>query len=94
MNNNIRNGLATHGLEILKQCVLMVLYEARDGYPIPQETIRSRLDMPKVEELPARSNSLIYGILAHLRDEGYVEHELQIGWKITQEGISFIEDRS
>ena len=91
MNNNIRSGFTKQGLELLKYAVLMVLYEVRDGYPIPQETIRSRLDIPKVEELPARSNSLIYGILAHLRDDGYVEHELQIGWKITQAGIRFIE---
>ena len=30
MNDNTHNGLASYGLEILKKCVLLVLYEETD----------------------------------------------------------------
>ena len=92
MNDNTRNDFASYGLEILKYAVLDVLYEARYEGPIQLTAIREQLDIPKVDEnSDARDSSLIYGILTHLQDDGYVAYYRRPGWKITDEGVKSIE---
>ena len=71
----------------LKESVLNILREARCEGPIQLEEIRQRLGIPKVDYRDtARSNSLVWGILCHLHDDGYVRHTSRIGWEITEVG--------
>ena len=71
----------------LKESVLNILREARSEGPIQLEEIRQRLGIPKVNYRDtARSNSLVWGILCHLYNDGYVRHTPRIGWEITEEG--------
>lgn len=54
--------------------------------------IREQLDIPRVaENSDARDNSLVYGILTHLQDDGSVEYLRSPGWQITEEGVSVVE---
>ena len=70
----------------LKESVLDILLEARGEGPIQLEEIRHRLGIPKVDYRDtARSNSLVWGILCHLHNDGYVKHTPRIGWEITEE---------
>lgn len=69
----------------LKESVLNILREARYEGPIQLEEIRQRLGIPKVNyRNTARSNSLVWGILCHLHNDGYVRHTPRIGWEITE----------
>lgn len=71
----------------LKESVLNILREAQCEGPIQLEEIRQRLGIPKVDYRDtARSNSLVWGILCHLHDDGYVRHTPRIGWEITEVG--------
>lgn len=71
----------------LKESVLNILREAQREGPIQLEEIRHRLGIPKVDYRDtARSNSLVWGILCHLHNDGYVRHTPRIGWEITEEG--------
>ena len=71
----------------LKASVLDILREARCEGPIQLEEIRQRLGIPKVNYRDtARSNSLVWGILCHLHNDGYVRHTPRIGWEITEAG--------
>ena len=87
-NNNIRSTLASHGLEILKRCVLDVLYEARNEDPISQDTIRKQLSIPK--QLYDK-NRLVAGILDLLKKDEYVRDFVGGYWQIKEEGINIIE---
>ena len=83
MNNNTRNTFASHGLEILKRSALFVLYTARDEKLfVRQDEVRERLGIPKIDYSndPARHNALIFGILMHLKDDGYAYHNPGSGW--------------
>ena len=93
MNDNTQKALVHSSLEALKRSTLNVLYEVQpDGY-IQQDKIRKQLGIPRVEEQnPARHNSLIYGILTHLQDDGYAIHLPGFGWTITKKGVSVIDD--
>ena len=104
MNENTRNTFASYGLEILKRSVLLVLYDSTDVYyddippsPYGDERllkawqIRQRLGIPKLQYVSANENSLIYGILNLLYDEGLAYHYLSRGWAITEKGVSVIE---
>ena len=78
----------------LKESVLDILLEARGEGPIQLEEIRHRLGIPKVDYRDtARSNSLVWGILCHLHNDGYVKHTPRIGWEITEETEALL-DRS
>ena len=92
MNNKTRNKLADSGLQALKHAVLQVLYEERLRSPIPQRIIRDQLEIQRVKEYPEGANQLIYGILASLGADGHAVHHLNIGWSITEKGISAIEN--
>ena len=101
MNNKTRNEFASHGLEILKRAVLLVLYEGTDivnlGSPYgPERTltagaIRERLDILQPQRVCASTNSLMHGILDHLYHEGHAHHYVGLGWGITEKGVSVIE---
>ena len=94
MNDNTRNEFASFGLEILKKSALLVLYALRDEKLfVRQDEIRERLGIPKIDYSydQARHNALIFGILMHLKDDGYAYHNSGYGWQITPEGVSVIE---
>ena len=94
MNDNTRNTFASHGLEILKRSALLVLYAVQDEKLfVRQDEVRERLGIPKIDYSsdPARHNALIFGILTHLKDDGYAYHNPGYGWQITPEGVSVIE---
>ena len=78
----------------LKEVVLEVLYEARDGGLINPAEIRERLGIPNITDPTIATNSLIFGILDHLKQEGTVIHTLGEGWEITDEAASLFGDIS
>ena len=85
--SDIRNAL-----EVLKRATLQVLYRSRYEGPLQLTVIREQLGIPRVaENSEARDNSLVYGILTHLQDDGSVEYLRSPGWQITPEGVSVIE---
>ena len=105
MNDKTRNEFATYGLEILKRSVLLVLYEGTDivyekspytqytqGRVLTAGAIRERLDIPQPQRMSASTNALIHGILDYLYHEGHAYHYVGVGWGITEEGVSVIED--
>lgn len=102
MNDNTRNTFASMGLEILKRSVLLVLYEGTDivyersphgpGRILTAGQIRQRLDLLQPQYVCASTNALIHGILDHLYHDGHAYHYVGVGWGITEEGVSVIED--
>lgn len=95
------NAFASHGLEILKHSVLLVLYQAHLETPshfsesklLSQKEIREHLGLQHVGE----ANDLIRGVLEYLKVEKYVEHDfwaIRGQWRITKLGISVIEESS
>ena len=95
MNKYTRNTFADMGLEILKRSVLLVLYDTTSpsGGVIRQDEVRKQLGIKNINYFDsARHNALIYGILSHLRDDGYVYHNVGYGWQITEEGVLLIKD--
>ena len=106
MNDNTRNELASCGLDILKRSVLLVLYEGTDivyekspypqGYPdgriLKAGQIREKLNILQPRLVCTNTNSLIHGILDHLRHDRPAYHYVDDGWGITEEGVSVIED--
>ena len=94
MNNNTRNAFASYGLEILKRSVLLVLYEAasRNEGLIKQHEISNRLNIPYVTNPSGNTYSLIQGILDLLKLDGYAHHEVDCGWRITEQGVLLIKD--
>lgn len=88
--SDIRNAL-----EVLKQATLQVLYQSRCEGPLQLTAIREQLGIPRVSEnSDARDNSLVYGILTHLQDDGSVEYLKSPRWQITEEGVSTLRIRS
>ena len=96
MNKYTRNTFADMGLEILKRAVLLVLYDTTSPSEgvIQQDQVRKRLGIKKIDYSvdPGRHNALIFGILMHLKDDGYAYHHSGYGWQITEEGVLLIED--
>ena len=82
------NDLAFMGLEILKRSALRALYElGKNTDWVRQDRVRERLGIPKVDfGNQARHNSLIYGVLYHLKEDGYADHLSAFGWRITELG--------
>ena len=82
-----------NALEVLKRATLQVLYQARYEGPLQLTAIRQQLGIPRVaENSDARDNSLVYGILTHLQDDGSVEYLGSPGWQTTKEGVSVMQD--
>ena len=93
MNENTRNAFASYGLEILKRSVLLVLYEkTRGGELIEQHEISNSLDIPYVPNPSGNIYSLIQGVLDQLKLDEHAHHVNTVGWRITEKGVSFIED--
>ena len=88
-NNNTRNKIASYSIEILKSCVLEVLYKARDEEPLSLEIIHGKLNIQYVKDRPA--SRLIEGVLAHLFNDGHIYYILDQAWKINEAGIKKIE---
>ena len=89
---------ASLGLEILKQSVLLVLYEARgESIPFLHPTeIGKRLDIPPTRWETEGDNSLILSILNRLDEEKRVV-KMWIGtykWQITKEGYRSLKDKT
>ena len=91
MDDNTQKAFVHSALEALKRCALNVLYAARDKEFIRQEVVRMRLGIPKIDFERGRHNALIFGILMHLKDDGYAYHNPGYGWQITEKGIKVIE---
>lgn len=99
MNNHIRKLHAGTGLEMLKEAVLLVLYEARNEmtYPQPFASFLSEADIYEKLCLPQpltkgdAHNALIHGVLQHLQGDLHTDYIPKEGWQITEAGISFIE---
>lgn len=91
MNENQRRARAA--LFSLKEAVLDVLLEAHtqnEGLLQPED-IRKRLGIPKADEPITRSNTVILGILFHLRNDKYVHHYINRGWEITEHAVPLLE---
>ena len=79
-------------VEVLKQATLYVLYSARNYGPLQLTAIREQLGIQKGDEnSDARDNSLVYCILTHLQNDGYVSYHQRLGWKIAEKGVLAIE---
>ena len=97
MTNKIRNEFASYGLEILKQSVLLVIYQLQkeDGLIfVRSRYIYDRLKIERIEDKTRRqaeNDYLIDGILVHLVNDGYVRWVEHDTWQITEAGISAIE---
>ena len=92
MNSNKRR--ARTALFELKEAVLTVLLEARaagEG-PIQPEGIRKRLGIPKLENPTANTNSLIIGVLDHLKTEGLVQSETNVGWELSETAATLLDE--
>ena len=105
MNENTRKAFASHGLEILKRSVLLLLYEQYVSGPshrrfLTVKEIGEQLDIRLLERDTNRPrgkyayiNGLTHGILAHLLDKEQVKWLGKGGlWQITEKGVSVIED--
>lgn len=99
--SSTRKMIASSGLELLKQAVLLVLYEETEiaykgssyalGRTLEQHEISNRLDIPYVINPSGNTYSLIQGVLDQLKSQGYAHHYLSQGWAITENGVSVID---
>ena len=92
MNDNKRR--ARTALFELKEAVLTVLLEAREAGegPIQYEPITERLGIPRPENPTNNTYSLINGVLDHLRTDGLVHYEAKVGWWVTEEAPSLLDE--
>lgn len=96
MNNNARNLLAYHGLELLKDAVLIVLYETERPY-LRYKDIYEALGLPRIRKVGETnvSDDFIHGVLLRLWEAGLVK---VVGnraeFKITEKGIKAIEGKN
>ena len=94
MNNSALKAKADNGLEILKRCVLEVLY-TRPHTNFEYNQIHDALGIERIEkippDLPKRRDNLVHSILMHLHKDGFAEYTRRNSWKITEAGICFIE---
>ncbi|MDE0011257.1 MAG: hypothetical protein OXU36_08915 [Candidatus Poribacteria bacterium] len=93
MNNHTQRLIAASGLEMLKEAVLLVLYEqysdeSRQFAKLGE--IRESLNLPRGR---SGQNHLIRGVLEILEVRGYVEpnYSSDAAWQITENGILLIE---
>ena len=92
MNSNKQR--ARTALFELKEAVLTILLEAKaaeEGHIQPGK-IRERLGIPKVEEPPGYTNTLIRGVLYHLQDEELVQFETNSGWQVTETAALLLDE--
>ena len=83
--------LVNIGLNALKMVVLQILNEYQAPASTPGEILRW-LDIPPVKDNDGSITTLVRGILAHLADDGHAVYiPEECGWRITPDGISFID---
>lgn len=96
MYQKTRNDFAAYGLEILKRSVLLVLYDAKQESAAPKRLkageIRQRLNLPYNQSPSGNVNALTQGVLDDLKRNGLASHAVRDGWRITEKGVSLIED--
>lgn len=82
---DMRKQQARTGLFLLKEAVVNVIVKEAYEIPIQLDAIRKHLGIHRVDEMDctARRNSLIFGMLCQLRDEGRVHYVKGSGWQIT-----------
>ena len=92
MNDNKRR--ARTALFELKEAVLTVLLKAREAGegPIEYKPIRQRLGIPKPKNPTNNTNSLVNGVLDHLRSDGLVHYKKEVGWWVTEEAASLLDE--
>ena len=94
MNDSALKANADNGLEILKRCVLEVLY-IRCHTDFGYNQIHDTLGIERIEEippdLPKRRDNLVHSILMHLHKDGFAEYTGHNSWEITEAGICFIK---
>ena len=92
MNDNKRR--ARTALFELKEAVLTVLLEAREAGegPIEYKPITERLGIPKPKKQTNNTYSLINGVLDHLLSDGLVDYETNVGWWVTEEAASLLDE--
>lgn len=97
------NVFASHGLEILKHSVLLVLYKLTDvhtgkpfdyasGRTLKRSEIGILLGIPYISNPSGSQYALIQGVLDQLKEGDYAHHYSDQGWAITKKGISMIEN--
>lgn len=75
----------------LKVVVLQVLHEKHGAFPTPCD-ILMELGIPLVKDTKGSETTLVRGILAHLKNDGYAVYDSDYaGWQITEKGVSVIE---
>ena len=92
MNSNKRR--ARTALFELKEAVLTVLLEAREAGEgsIQYAPITERLGIPRPENPTNNTFSLINGVLDHLLTDGLVHYEIKVGWSLTEEATSLLDE--
>ena len=75
----------------LKFVVLQFLHEKQEEFPTPGY-ILIELGIPLVKDAKGSETTLVRGILAHLKNDGYAVYNTNYaGWQITEKGVSVIE---
>ena len=86
---DIRKKISFRGLKVV---VLQVLHEKSGVAPTPTD-ILMELGIPLVKDTKGSETTLVRGILAHLKNDGYAVYDSDYaGWQITEKGVNFIED--
>ena len=105
MKDHTLKTMADSALQILKEAVLLVLYERTDavyirftgsephdiGRVIKPSEISRWLGIPSVPNPSADHYVIVYGILDQLADQGLAYRYKGEGWAITDKGVSLIE---
>ncbi len=93
MNNDVRRQHAKTGLEMLKEAILLVLYEQHRYGDQPYLDFNDIHDAIGIERIPKTKDYFVHGILLRLwQDDGHAEWFGSRGlWKITEEGIALMD---
>ena len=91
MDDDTQKAFAHFGLERLKKSVLQVLYDAhvfRERGFLGFNDIHEALD---INRIPKTKDYFVHGILLRLWKDGHAERTGYGRWKITPQGIAFID---
>lgn len=88
MNDNQRK--ARSALFSLKEAVLDVLYEARNGNRLQPKEISKRLGIKRFES-SEHPYGFVRSVLFLLKDENHVDHVKDVGWAIKEETAALFE---
>lgn len=92
MNDHTQRMMADSGLDLLKEAVLLVLYEQHRNERVYATLgfIKEHLGLPRGR---SGQNHLVRGVLEILEVRGYAERNYSFdgAWQITENGILYIE---